>query len=390
MVKSEQQVEELRRGILDFFRYSITSDDNRSLLSIGRLTEDGRHLLEKLRGNPFKNQEVDFVLNPSDLRHIYKDHYGLNEKDPGNNIPLSDKDIMMIGDMLVSTSDIVYGTDKRTGSKLFFFLCKSDDGAYNLAEIYSNSNGNLSLKSLYNTKKGPSQRVMMLMSTLLPTSVTYSGSTLSSGAKLPNLFELHKDFEEKIPLDRNFRIQKVATDHGVPYEDLQKYIYSSIHDSQLHTSRLFEGMILDYHQSHPNLDLGIVRQMMSFFKKDVDEVIDKHLASRYKSSAGIHIHTDIPLPDIKSAEHAAKQAVHDRITNSWQRAFSQNQRFDLGYYAGLSSDIIPSELFRHLYEDVIKDPEVARKPEKWKADTLRELNDLAEGIVREQGQGLKR
>lgn len=385
----DRAVEELRRGILDFFRYSITSDDNRSLLSIGRLTEEGRCLLEKLRGNPFKNQEVDFVLNPSDLRHIYKDHYGLNEKDPGNNIPLSDYDIMMIGDMLVNTSDIVYGTDKRTGSKLFFFLCKSSDGAYNLAEIYSNSNGNLSLKSLYNTKKGPSQRVMMLMSTLLPTSVTYSGSTLSSGAKLPNLFELHKDFEEKIPLDRNFRIQKVATDHGVPYEDLQKYTYSSIHDSQVHTSKLFEGMILDFHRSHPNLDQDVVRQMMSYLKRDVDEIINKHLASRTKNLLPIHIRKDIPESEIRSAEYAAKTAVHDRIVTPSARRFTSEQIDVLEHYRSMfTTDTDTKELFTRLYDFVIKDADVARKPEKWQTDTLRELNDLAEGIIRDEARGL--
>ena len=84
----------------------------------------------------------------------------------------------------------------------------------------------------------------------------------------------------------------------------------------------------------------------------------------------------------------AKQAIRERITNSWQRTFSPNQLFDLSYYAGVCSDVIPSELFRHLYEDVIKEPEVARKPEKWKTDTLKELNDLAEGITREESRGL--
>ena len=93
--------------------------------------------------------------------------------------------------------------------------------------------------------------------------------------------------------------------------------------------------------------------------------------------------------DLQTAEIKAKLAIRERIINSWQRSFTQNQRIDLGYYVGMSSDVIPSELFRQLYEEVIKDPDVARKPEKWQTDTLRELNDLAEGITREQGQGLK-
>lgn len=93
--------------------------------------------------------------------------------------------------------------------------------------------------------------------------------------------------------------------------------------------------------------------------------------------------------NIKQAEAAAKKAIRERITNSWQRTFSPNQAFDLSYYAGLFSDVIPSELFKHLYEDVIKDPDVARKPEKWQTDTLKELNDLAEGITRIERQGMR-
>ena len=37
-----------------------------------------------------------------------------------------------------------------------------------------------------------------------------------------------------------------------------------------------------------------------------------------------------------------------------------------------------------------QEPDVARKPEKWRWDTALELRDLAEGITREQGQELRR
>lgn len=43
-------------------------------------------------------------------------------------------------------------------------------------------------KSYYITKKGINQRVMEIKSTLLPTSVTYSGESLSD-TKIPLLFE---------------------------------------------------------------------------------------------------------------------------------------------------------------------------------------------------------
>ena len=120
-------------------------------------------------------------------------------------------------------------------------------------------------------------------------------------------------------------------------------------------------------------DLTIVRYNKSgVFHCDEDELSLKHYQN-----------------DLQTAEIKAKLAIRERIINSWQRSFTQNQRIDLGYYVGMSSDVIPSELFRQLYKEVIKDPDVARKPEKWQTDTLRELNDLAEGITREQGQGLK-
>lgn len=46
--------------------------------------------------------------------------------------------------------------------------------------------------------------------------------------------------------------------------------------------------------------------------------------------------------DLQTAEIKAKQAIRERITSPWQRSFSQNQRIDLGYYAGIFSDVIPS------------------------------------------------
>ena len=43
-------------------------------------------------------------------------------------------------------------------------------------------------KSFYNTKKEATQRVMEIEQSLLPTSVTYSGATPSSGANVLNSF----------------------------------------------------------------------------------------------------------------------------------------------------------------------------------------------------------
>lgn len=100
---------------------------------------------------------------------------------------------------------------------------------------------------------------------------------------------------------------------------------------------------------------------------------------------------DLPESDIRSAEYAAKQAVHERIVIPSARSFTQQQLDALEHYRAMfTTDTSTGELFTRLYEDVIKDQDVARKPEKWQTDTLKELNDFAEGITSEQSQGLKR
>lgn len=159
---------------------------------------------------------------------------------------------------------------------------------------------------------------------------------------------------------------------------------------QVNALKRFRAMFTD---DSSTLDLFINLSVDSYRDPDVIRKPEKWRENAFKDlmalgekiSLDIHNNAEYHIQfDARQAEADAKQAIRERITNSWQRAFSPEQRFDLGYYAGLFSDVIPSELFRHLYEDVIKDPEVARKPEKWQTDTLKELNDLAEGITREQ------
>ena len=161
-------------------------------IQIGKLTQEGRKFLEQLSGLSMK-EDIDFRLNPSDLVHIYNDHYGNNEKDKGNNIPLTDNDIQRIVDVIAFPTDVVFGVDKQ-GRNMFYFLRQETNGTYNLLEIYADSKGNLTTKTYYKTKKGVSQRVMDIQS-LLSTSKTYSGSTLST-AKIPQIFESAKLSEE--------------------------------------------------------------------------------------------------------------------------------------------------------------------------------------------------
>ena len=86
---------------------------------------------------------------------------------------------------------------------------------------------------------------------------------------------------------------------------------------------------------------------------------------------------------------SAKQAIHDRITNSWQRSFTPDQVEVLNrYHQIVAPDAPANEAFSRLLDEVAQEPEAARKPEKWVTDTAKELDDLAEGITREESRGL--
>lgn len=186
-------------------------------VSIGKLSQEGKTYLEHLSGLKMK-EHVDFVLNPSDLKHIYNDHFGSNEKDSGNNIPLTSIDLRNVYKVLSHPDGVIYGVDKKDGRKLFFFLKKMPTGLYNLAEICSTKKGNLTAKSYYITKKGINQRVMEIKSSLLPTSVTYSGESLST-AKVPQLFESSVKKDEKLSDNTKIRFQLIG-EHGAKNLDI--------------------------------------------------------------------------------------------------------------------------------------------------------------------------
>ena len=200
-------ISDMKQRVTELFEKAKTGEFVGQPASIGRLSAEGKAYLEKLSGLKFK-EFVDFVLNPSDLNHIRSDHYGENEKDKGNNVPLTDEDIQNMVDVLNEPDGILYGVDKKDGRKLFFFLKDAGNGLYNLTEVCSTKKGNLTAKSFFKSrKKGISQRVMEIKDSLLPTSVTYSGEFLSSDAKIPTLFEI----DESSP--------KNVDDNGIMYRD---------------------------------------------------------------------------------------------------------------------------------------------------------------------------
>lgn len=92
---------------------------------------------------------------------------------------------------------------------------------------------------------------------------------------------------------------------------------------------------------------------------------------------------------VKHIEQDAKQTIRDRIVTPSAHSFTANQVEILNRYHQVATPDTPAnEAFSRLLDEVAKEPDVARKPEKWVTDTAKELDDLAEGIAREQGRGL--
>ena len=177
--------------VVELFNKAKSGEFNGKPQSIGTLTQEGKKFLEDLSGLKMKDK-IDFVLNPSDLKHMNKDHFGDNEKDPGRNIPLTEEDLRSMVDVIINPDQVVYGIEKMDNRKAFFFLKQAEDGTLNLAEIYSDKKGNLTAKSYYKTKKGVDQRVMEIKNSLLPTPEASSGSPLSDGKGI-NFFSIEQE-----------------------------------------------------------------------------------------------------------------------------------------------------------------------------------------------------
>lgn len=223
-------IADMKQRVTELFEKAKTGEFVGKPASIGRLSVDGKAYLEKLSGLKFK-EFVDFVLNPSDLNHIRSDHYGENEKDKGNNVPLTDEDIQNMVDVLNQPDGILYGVDKKEGRKLFFFLKDAGNGLYNLTEVCSTKKGNLTAKSFFKSKKkGISQRVMEIKDSLLPTSVTYSGEFLSSDAKIPTLFEINEGYSKNV------------ADEGIMFRDGDSLEYNKAMARDIYEQRVSRGM----------------------------------------------------------------------------------------------------------------------------------------------------
>lgn len=197
-------VEAVKDNVLREFEAAKKGNAEGRRIPIGSLTKAGRDYLEKLSGITMK-PNVDFILNASDLRHIYNDHYGENEKDKGNNIPLTDEDIRSMVDVITIPDKVVFGVEKDTNRRMFYFFKKNENGTYNLAEVYSDRHGNLTAKTYFNTKRTINQRVNDLDKSQTLTSVT-GGASSFSDAKIPKLFDIaEKNVENSTDSDVRFR-----------------------------------------------------------------------------------------------------------------------------------------------------------------------------------------
>ena len=191
VVVTKNNENSIKDNIETLFYKALSGEFKGKPISIGRLTDAGKAYLEQVPGITFKNH-VDFVLNPSDLVHIYKDHFGNNEKDKGQNIPLDIKDIRNLVDVISRPNKVVFFKEKDGSNRnMFYFFKEAEAGTYNLMEIYSDRKGNLTAKTFYKTKKDAAQRVMDIEKSLLLTSETYSGAILSD-TNIPQIFDNSK------------------------------------------------------------------------------------------------------------------------------------------------------------------------------------------------------
>ena len=220
-------MDEVKDDILDYFHKAARGEVSGHGKSIGKLTKEGKVFLEQVSGLTLKD-DIDFVLNPSDLRHIYHEHYGSNEKDPGNNKPLTDDDIRNIAAVSTQPERVVFGINKKTGNKVFIFLSSNPDGTYNLAEVYTDRRGNLTAKSFYNTKKTISQRVNELLTSSPRLTSATEGASSSSGAKVPKLFEpLQENGEKKSETTGNSgALYRLRDGHEAAVEDARRRLES--------------------------------------------------------------------------------------------------------------------------------------------------------------------
>jgi hypothetical protein len=164
-------MEQKRNDILRLFNSAKDKSVKAQTIPIGKLTEEGKKYLTDISGLNFKGF-TNFVLNTSDLRHIYKDHYGENE---------------------IATPDAVsfLGYDEKRDANKFEFLKENKSGTYNLIEVYGENGGKLTAKTLFNKKRVATNEV--LKSQGLPPLYARNVSGASPFGTAPQLISINNE-----------------------------------------------------------------------------------------------------------------------------------------------------------------------------------------------------
>lgn len=186
-MQENDNTQALKEYLLGLFEGAKEGKMDGCTIPIGQLTEEGKRYLSDISGLGFKTF-TDIAVNASELRHIYNEHYGSNEKDKGNNIPLTDEDIANMVDVISKPEGIIFlGKNPIDGVNSFAFLKSAErTGTYNLLEVYGKVGGRLTAKTFYKTKKGINRRIMELNPQLSTSKTT--GESLSSAAdKVPTM-----------------------------------------------------------------------------------------------------------------------------------------------------------------------------------------------------------
>jgi hypothetical protein len=132
-------------------------------ITIGWLSPVGVVHLSNVSGLAIK-ERTKITVSRSYLRHLYNEHYGVNEKDKGQNVPLTDEDVVAFIDVINNPDNIVFmGYNSKEQAYGFSFLKGNKNGTYSLLEVYGNSRGTLKPKTFYNSKRSISGQVMNLL-----------------------------------------------------------------------------------------------------------------------------------------------------------------------------------------------------------------------------------
>ena len=162
---------------------------------IGVLTKEGQIYLKQISNIPFDFEYTELLLNTSDLKHIYKRHFGSNEQSD-NLRALTDDDIKSLIDVVSSPDEVNYlGADKG-GVRKFEFIKQSANGEYNVIQVYAEKGKKLTVKTFFNKRKKdyPKRGNAESQTTVRPERST---DLPSSETNIPKLF----DFATKDVID---------------------------------------------------------------------------------------------------------------------------------------------------------------------------------------------